>query len=265
MHVCRLKTARREILSHRVARVGRVRRASADRVREKSINTLRGTSASWYEPYGEVSATGSSNNPYQYTGRENDGTGLYYYRARYYSPSLKRFISEDPMGLAAGLNSYAYVGGNPIAFRDPLGLFWTPGDALPQGLVDAGAGLGDALLFDQGGRLRDALGIDGGIDPCSGSYKGGQLAGIAAMFIDGEGELLVGREAANLAEQLALEEAMGGAGERIMQGLIKDPRFPEDVYAKMQHVHESLTSGENIVIHYWQNLESGAMFGFKFK
>jgi len=55
-------------------------------------------------------------------GRENDCTGLYYYRARYYSPAMKRFISEDPLGLAAGLNSYAYVDGNPISSTDPQGL-----------------------------------------------------------------------------------------------------------------------------------------------
>jgi len=75
-----------------------------------------------YEAYGEVAATGSSDNPYQYTGRENDGTGLYYYRARYYSPTLKRFISEDPMGLAAGLDQYAYVHDAPLNRVDPLGL-----------------------------------------------------------------------------------------------------------------------------------------------
>ena len=40
-------------------------------------------------------------NSYQYTGRENDGTGLYFYRARYYAPALGRFISEDPIGLEA--------------------------------------------------------------------------------------------------------------------------------------------------------------------
>ncbi|TLY46761.1 MAG: RHS repeat-associated core domain-containing protein, partial [Gammaproteobacteria bacterium] len=74
-----------------------------------------------YEPYGEVTSTGSSNNPYQYTGRENDGTGLYYYRARYYSPSMKRFISEDPIGLGGGANSYAYVHGSPTNKRDPSG------------------------------------------------------------------------------------------------------------------------------------------------
>lgn len=75
-----------------------------------------------YEPYGEVTATGTSANLYQYTGRENDGTGLYYYRARYYSPSLKRFISEDPTGLASGLNEYAYASGDPVSSTDPFGL-----------------------------------------------------------------------------------------------------------------------------------------------
>ena len=51
----------------------------------------------------------ASSNPSQYTGRENDGTGLYYYRARYYHPMLKRFISEDPIGLQGGINFYSYV------------------------------------------------------------------------------------------------------------------------------------------------------------
>ena len=74
-----------------------------------------------YEPYGEDTASGSSDNPYQYTGRENDGTGLYYYRTRYYNPRLKRFISEDTAGLSAGLNEYAYVDENPIEENDPTG------------------------------------------------------------------------------------------------------------------------------------------------
>src|SRR5581483_6382816 len=40
--------------------------------------------------------------PTQYTGRDNDGTGLFYYRARYYNPTLQQFISEDPIGFAGG-------------------------------------------------------------------------------------------------------------------------------------------------------------------
>lgn len=76
-----------------------------------------------YSPFGETAQTGqTSDNPAQYTQRENDGTGLYYYRARYYAPDLGRFISSDPIGLEGGLNTYAYVEGNPLGFNDPEGL-----------------------------------------------------------------------------------------------------------------------------------------------
>jgi RHS repeat-associated protein len=77
-----------------------------------------------YDPFGNVTISGeASDNPFQYTGRENDGTGLYYYRARYYSPELQRFISEDPIGLAGGINQFAYVRNRPLNNNDPLGLF----------------------------------------------------------------------------------------------------------------------------------------------
>lgn len=75
-----------------------------------------------YEPFGNSTGSGSSTNSYQYTGRENDGTGLYFYRARYYNPALQRFISEDPAGLAGGINSYSYAGSSPANFSDPSGL-----------------------------------------------------------------------------------------------------------------------------------------------
>ena len=74
-----------------------------------------------YEPYGKTSADAGSTNAFQYTGRENDGTGLYYYRARYMSPVMGRFVSEDPIGLAGGWNIYSYVAGNPISYKDPEG------------------------------------------------------------------------------------------------------------------------------------------------
>jgi RHS repeat-associated protein len=76
-----------------------------------------------YEPFGNTSVGGAtSTNSFQYTARENDGTGLYYYRARYYSPRLQRFISEDPIGFYGGdLNVYEYVKNRPILFNDPTG------------------------------------------------------------------------------------------------------------------------------------------------
>lgn len=75
-----------------------------------------------YDPFGNTSAAGAANsNSFQYTGRENDGSGLYYYRARYYSPQLQRFISQDPIGFAGGINAYAYAADNPTTLRDPTG------------------------------------------------------------------------------------------------------------------------------------------------
>jgi RHS repeat-associated protein len=82
-----------------------------------------------YEPFGTVAPSGAtSTNPYQYTGRENDsGAGpftgdLYYYRARYYSPVLQRFMSQDPIGFRSGdTNLYSYVFNSPLNWTDPSG------------------------------------------------------------------------------------------------------------------------------------------------
>jgi len=74
-----------------------------------------------YDPFGNTTITGSSASTYQYTGREDDGTGVYYYRARYYSPSIQRFASEDPIGFAFGPNLYQYTFDSPTNLIDPSG------------------------------------------------------------------------------------------------------------------------------------------------
>jgi RHS repeat-associated protein len=81
------------------------------------------TNSYGYSPYGEANTVGpdASGNPIQYTSRENDGTGLNYYRARYYDAVLKRFVSSDPIGLKGGPNTYGYVGANPLSYTDPSG------------------------------------------------------------------------------------------------------------------------------------------------
>ncbi|MBA8889701.1 RHS repeat-associated protein, partial [Dokdonella fugitiva] len=85
-----------------------------------------------YSPYGDSSMTvlqgAAPTNSYQYTGRENDGAGLYYYRARYYSPGMRRFTQEDPLGLGDGPNPYAYVKDGPTMGTDPSGEFFTSVD-----------------------------------------------------------------------------------------------------------------------------------------
>src|SRR6185503_16194443 len=68
-----------------------------------------------YGAFGRSASSGSgNNNSAQYTGRENDLTGLQYNRARYYSSTLHRFISEDPIGFAGGINAYAYTADDPV-------------------------------------------------------------------------------------------------------------------------------------------------------
>src|SRR5207247_3615322 len=75
-----------------------------------------------YTAFGELTNSPTDPNPFQYTGRENDGTGLMYYRARYYAPQWGRFLSEDPIGFEGGINQYAYCGNNPVNGTDPGGL-----------------------------------------------------------------------------------------------------------------------------------------------
>ena len=72
----------------------------------------------WGNPVGSLPAI---MNPFTYTGREYDKeTGLYYYRARYYSPQIGRFTSKDPLQI--GFNYYLYTHNDPVNSIDPLGL-----------------------------------------------------------------------------------------------------------------------------------------------
>jgi RHS repeat-associated protein len=62
-----------------------------------------------------------------FTGREWDPeTGLYNYRARYYDPTVGRFLSEDPIFDTGSL--YAYVGNDPVNWSDPTGLIRVTGN-----------------------------------------------------------------------------------------------------------------------------------------
>ncbi len=90
-----------------------------------AMSNIAGASATTYtyEPFGKTAVTGTSSNSLQYTGRENDGIGLTYYRARYYSPSAHRFIGLDPLGFQGGsANFYSYGMNSPANFIHPLGL-----------------------------------------------------------------------------------------------------------------------------------------------
>jgi RHS repeat-associated protein len=74
-----------------------------------------------YGPFGESAAlTGTTHG---YTGQRYDSeTGLYYFKMRQYLPKLGRFLQADPIGMAGGMNLYAYVGNSPLSGTDSLGL-----------------------------------------------------------------------------------------------------------------------------------------------
>jgi RHS repeat-associated protein len=146
-----------------------------------------------YDSFGNLtSSSGTVANPFLYTGREFDSeTGLYYYRARYYDPRTKRFLSKDRLWPIGG-NPYAYALNNPLLFTDPFGLCFSFDErarlfyksladiffgvsklALAPGIAAATGGLGVPLAFYSG--------VQGGLDTARG------LNGAIFAFIDPKG------------------------------------------------------------------------------
>ncbi|MGC2786957.1 MAG: RHS repeat-associated core domain-containing protein [Roseiarcus sp.] len=89
----------------------------------------RGLTKFGYQTFGENPSLTSGG--YRYTARRLDPetlasssqpSGLYYYRARTYSPTWGRFLQPDPSGYPAGANLYAYVNNDPLNRVDPFGL-----------------------------------------------------------------------------------------------------------------------------------------------
>ncbi len=74
-----------------------------------------------YDVFGAIrTQTGTSSNYWLFAGEQRDGdSGYIYLRARYYDPSIGRFITNDPLGEG---NGYSYVLNNPVYLVDPYGL-----------------------------------------------------------------------------------------------------------------------------------------------
>jgi RHS repeat-associated protein len=130
-----------------------------------------GTSTATYSygPYGELNATNGIR--FRYTGQQwLEQIGLYYYKARFYSPTLGRFLQTDPVGYQSDLNLYAYVGNDPINRTDPSGncpwCIAAAVGALAGGSIDLGA-----QLISNGGNLSQVDWDSVGISTVAGSDR----------------------------------------------------------------------------------------------
>ena len=142
----------------------------------------------------------------KYTGRENDADGLYFYRARYYSPQFGRFVSEDPIGFRGGTDLYQYTNDNPVDFRDPLGRDTIQVGIGVQGTIGIVGLTGSAgVSVDSGGGvaivLTGGFGAGTGLGGSVGAQVGGSTAANNGDLGDGyastgvEGGTLLGGSA----------------------------------------------------------------------
>jgi RHS repeat-associated protein len=139
-----------------------------------------------YEPFGATTTSGSATtSSFGFTGREADGTGLYYYRARYYHPAAQRFVAEDPLGFLAGdVNLHAYVFDSPTLLTDPTGEFgWLvlPAAGCVGGALGMGAGAGwSARKLALGCALGAGIGLGVAAAPAMGAAAAAAASATAA-------------------------------------------------------------------------------------
>ncbi len=160
-----------------------------------------------YDPFGATTKEGAtSESTMQYAGQENDGDGLYYDRARYYSSAAARFISQDPLGQVEGPNLYEYTGDNPLNATDPLGTKYESTETAPKGLCEA-----EDKIYEGTGYEQPSCGPA----EVPGSVEQG-LCELGASFIPTPGgpvvRIVAGRVEEGVCERIFHEKEGGGGG-----------------------------------------------------
>lgn len=251
-----------------------------------------------YTAFGEELGASEVFNPWGYAGKRLDADlGLVNFGKRYYDPALARWLTTDPAGFVDGMNLYAYLKNNPFRYVDPDGrlafvipiliaTIETTGFTLafPSlatiGWTAAGTAIGAAGAYfckdlahdiDQASKVYATnkmyreFNNASNADDASNTGKEPKILDPNATGAQTrpQSDDLVRFGPRNLEEQITLEEAEAGAGDRIMKDDIKDPHYPKDKWKKVEHIHKGPKG--NIEIHYWEDLVTGARHGFKFK
>ncbi|MCG8430496.1 MAG: RHS repeat-associated core domain-containing protein [Candidatus Omnitrophica bacterium] len=138
---------------------------------------------------------------------QTDGDDLLFMRARYYKPSVGRFINKDPIGLAGGINLYGYVGGNVVNLIDPMGL-----RVVPSWVVDGVLGGRLIVVYikikwsKETGEIVEKIGICVGKDE---GYMGWRLWGFTSI---GQDKLYIWYERYEVYDRIPYDRGTGNQG-----------------------------------------------------
>jgi RHS repeat-associated protein len=246
-------------------------------VRSLTSSTASVLGTASYDAFGSTRSQTGQSSSFGFTGQQTDPTGLSYLRARYYSPSIGRFISPDSVQPNApgtqGYDLYGYVANNPISATDPSGneVLGLAGISTFDRIASLGlSGITGALMVRLALMVVGALAIGAGAGALEGLWRppaptidqpvgrGGQIdTGQLAKQLLRAGLGLTAAGAAAAAAACAASAEAGmllGIGDNPCSG-DKVPIFfsGTDTPRTTIHIGGAQASGKKAVLNYWRN------------
>ena len=180
---------------------------------------------------------------------QGDSTRLYYAQNRWYDPNTGRFVSEDPIGIAGGLNAYVFAGDDPVNGSDPSGLHGFCGALMGPCMgghsvgIDPSGCRGNALCAERGGKFLPGGYL--GTLPVYGTVADlGTTATAATGVFDASAAFSGLASAADLAPPLALAEGIIAIGYVAVM-----PAFPGNGTLRTRAISGALVGNDATVVY----------------